>query len=762
MSNRRQQTTMSNPAEGSLIEGRVFSVILDSSHKFYKGEDSIGVIFYGDVSANISDEVKLRKLNRAKPYFSFMKQYPLKHEIVQIVKLSSDNPYTKLRGDRNKISHYYFPPTNTHNNSNHNATPTAEDIPTPRENSQEAALGIQQNTVTKTTTTQAGGLSGVRVLNEETSDPDENNIITVTLTLIDNQGNTSIGVGRSQDKGIAERKARSKAERGFAQTVSVTTEEIPSDLELKLGDDFEENPQRKKLQPFEGDTIIEGRHGQAIRMGSTSRDKDKNNWSDNDSVDESVLTISNGLPQTEADATIEDINKTDAVIVMTSNSNINNIEVASDNLQSLGVEYEEPSGEDIIIEDTPEPEVVEVKTQDPVLEEEFTESTGSIEEVIITETPSEEDTADSFFDLLDEAIEEGEIDKDDSYSFEDAGQEGGEDPEADPELDENKGDNGENGGGGDEDGIRVETRGDFKLEFKSGRTDNFNTEGHSSTDNYVNGVYWARVNEINISKKRNLMLWTRDLDNIWVGDGRYVGKGEFDKKPLKANPGSRNIKYLFIHWTGGRQNKSAAQACVYGHIQPDFHDSGKQRIDGSVKDGNGVVVYDIDGTTEVYRSQWQRNGWNAGGYHWGIEKDGRSFRFYEDYQTTNGVTGFNKKSININWIGGRNNNFSHMTLEQAKAIEGLVREYIRIYPDIKVAGHYQATRKKICPGFWVPAFVKGLGFPDKNIYWDSPYFDSDKKSGGPGKPTLLENAKTMLERLHYTWDPSFEFRDGAS
>ena len=539
---------------------------------------------------------------------------------------------------------------------------------------------------------------------------------------------------------------------------------------ITLGDYFVEKDDLKSIQPFEGDMILEGRFGNAIRLGS-STPQGKNNWSEGDNTGDPITIISNGQPQVSGDTVLEDVNNTDSIIVMTSNQNINNLEVASNNLQSLNTTFEPLSDDQVLIEDTPEPEIVEVEEPQPEVEEEFTETTDveTVEEpVIVTPTPTTPSPVSAFgdpiFDLLDEAVEEGTLIEDDSYSFEDAGQDGGEDPEADPELDENRGNNGENGGGGDDYDIRVETKGNFKLEFKTGRTNNIGK--HGNTDNYVNGVYWAKVNENNIRKspKRNLMLWTRNLDNIWVGNGRFLD--DFNKNPLVANPGKRNIKYLYIHWTGGNPNREAAEACLYGHIQPDL--KGGNRIDGAVEanvDGSskGIIVYDTDGATELYKSKYQRNGWNAGGYHWGIEKNGRCFRFYEDYQTTNGVTNsINKHSININWIGGQDENFSQMSLEQAKIIEKLVREYIRIYPDIQIRGHYQSSGNKICPGFWVPAFVKGLGFPDKNIYWDSPHYNSDKKSSKGKGPTLLENAKTMLERLHYTWDPSFEFRDGAA
>jgi hypothetical protein len=51
---------------------------------------------------------------------------------------------------------------------------------------------------------------------------------------------------------------------------------------LPLGYTFEENPEIKDLQPFEGDTIIQARFGQSIRFGSTvSVLSNENTWSKN-------------------------------------------------------------------------------------------------------------------------------------------------------------------------------------------------------------------------------------------------------------------------------------------------------------------------------------------------------------------------------------------------------------------------------------------------------------------------------------------------
>ena len=126
---------------------RVFSVILDSNHPKYSGEDSIGTIFYGKVSENIPKEIDLNSLNRAKPLFSFIKYVPLLNEVVLILKTTSRNVYSDVGGDGVFISNYYLPNINIWNNSQQNSLPQENNLKnTPNANSaEEASLGMEQN-----------------------------------------------------------------------------------------------------------------------------------------------------------------------------------------------------------------------------------------------------------------------------------------------------------------------------------------------------------------------------------------------------------------------------------------------------------------------------------------------------------------------------------------------------------------------------------------------------------------------------------------
>ena len=107
-------------------------------------------------------------------------------------------------------------------------------------------------------------------------------------------------------------------------------------LDIPLGETFVEKDFIKPLRPFEGDNILEGRFGNTIRLGSTSRPL--NPWSQNGENSDPIIIIRNGQFNDINDETfnpnIEDINNDDSSIYLTSNQNISNFEVASKNLQS--------------------------------------------------------------------------------------------------------------------------------------------------------------------------------------------------------------------------------------------------------------------------------------------------------------------------------------------------------------------------------------------------------------------------------------------
>lgn len=86
--------------------------------------------------------------------------------------------------------------------------------------------------------------------------------------------------------------------------------------DINLGQTFEEKPNIKPLQPYEGDIIYEGRWGQSIRFGSTVKNKN-NDWSSAGNNGDPILIIRNGqyndgkpvLNQDGIQPIVENINK---------------------------------------------------------------------------------------------------------------------------------------------------------------------------------------------------------------------------------------------------------------------------------------------------------------------------------------------------------------------------------------------------------------------------------------------------------------------
>jgi hypothetical protein len=96
---------------------------------------------------------------------------------------------------------------------------------------------------------------------------------------------------------------------------------------LPLGYTFQENQKVRNLQPFEGDTIVQGRFGQSIRFGSTVPVMKKDNtWSNSGKNGDPITIILNSQAEVK-DAfkfnnAVENINKDGSAIYMTSTQEI--------------------------------------------------------------------------------------------------------------------------------------------------------------------------------------------------------------------------------------------------------------------------------------------------------------------------------------------------------------------------------------------------------------------------------------------------------
>jgi hypothetical protein len=101
-------------------------------------------------------------------------------------------------------------------------------------------------------------------------------------------------------------------------------------------DTFIEKPNIHPLLSFAGDTILEGRHGQSIRLGATAKSKStyNNNWSDNGSNGDPIIILRNGQsPRASSEGWLpitEDIRNDLSSIYITSFQRLKDFKVASE------------------------------------------------------------------------------------------------------------------------------------------------------------------------------------------------------------------------------------------------------------------------------------------------------------------------------------------------------------------------------------------------------------------------------------------------
>jgi|TARA_R100000149_G_scaffold10049_1_gene3625 hypothetical protein len=179
--------------------------------------------------------------------------------------------------------------------------------------------------------------------------------------------------------------------------------------DIELGQYFNEQDRIKPLLPFEGDTIIEGRFGNSIRFGSTTK-QSINNWSfsDPEYIGSPITIIRNGQTRNVNNEswrhTTEDLNTDASSIYLTSDQSIANFKTAGiatlDELTISWPSFGQPEPDTITeieieetnIEDLSEDEVQEIVQGDEEITE-LTEETGDI--TIIEQLPETEEEENS-------------------------------------------------------------------------------------------------------------------------------------------------------------------------------------------------------------------------------------------------------------------------------------------------------------------------------------------------------------------------------
>lgn len=118
-------------------------------------------------------------------------------------------------------------------------------------------------------------------------------------------------------------------------------------------------------------------------------------------------------------------------------------------------------------------------------------------------------------------------------------------------------------------------------------------------------------------------------------------------------------------------------------------------------------------------------GWSRCGYNWIIELDGTIKMThpidlhdgFQPFEMSFGVAEYNQICINLNYLGGINNNNQPEDTRTQKQYNSMLSkcfEIIQLCPDIKIIGHNQ-LHNKACPCFWVPDFLREIQIPEKHV-----------------------------------------------
>lgn len=181
------------------------------------------------------------------------------------------------------------------------------------------------------------------------------------------------------------------------------------------------------------------------------------------------------------------------------------------------------------------------------------------------------------------------------------------------------------------------------------------------------------------------------------------------------------LKYLILHCTATPEGREIYPDQIHRWHTDPREDNGKFYYMGKVYDR----VEDLP--EEVQPPNRRGRGWKQIGYSDMILIQMGLFinlvRYNDDdivdpWEITNGATGINASSRHFVYAGGCDKNMQPKdtrTPEQLDTMTRYVRNFVKKYPDAKVAGHNQFA-KKACPSFDVPTWLRSIGIPEQNIY----------------------------------------------
>jgi N-acetylmuramoyl-L-alanine amidase len=192
-----------------------------------------------------------------------------------------------------------------------------------------------------------------------------------------------------------------------------------------------------------------------------------------------------------------------------------------------------------------------------------------------------------------------------------------------------------------------------------------------------------------------------------------------------------NLDFLVIHCSATPEGREVTKDDI-----EEWHMSPKDQKDGSVRYKgkrypsrddlpdekiNGKYIYNLHG-----------NGWDRYGYADLFHINGpleNLTPFNQDnkvdpWEMTWGAAGVNSRSRHICYAGGLREEViddhwepaDTRTPKQLYDMEVYVRYMLIRHPHIEVGGHNQFTKKKSCPSFDVPEWLRSINIDEKNIY----------------------------------------------
>lgn len=527
------------------------------------------------------------------------------------------------------------------------------------------------------------------------------------------------------------------------------------EYEIPLGDYFKEQLNIKPLLPYEGDMIFEGRFGNSIRLGGTSKsdkipEDAENNYSYGSGENGDPITIIRNGQAEELDdkgwiPTVEDINRDPSCIYLTSNQVIEEFIPSSLHWRSYRAIIAPPpekevaaliaSPVDFITEETPPPVEEEIvlddKDQDGLTNEEELKGPDNEPGTGDETDPELQDTdKDGIIDSEDDVIDVVDEEFTDEEELESAADIDG---QFEGLLDEFDTDEYTTYTNIDVSGTEY---GDSQMDYQFdnvGSNDVYNNSANSGDNNQNN-------NDVNTNTT------TTNNKNVPAEGG---GSGTVDPvKKLNSNKQkvkptgypctiySRSSSGGVYGGTGYQTlNKPVNAAEIVKQISGKSKPGGSDLAAFNGRDVRFLILHTTAGSVEDNHIDlaWlflRGKPWSRGGYHISIQSDGTAMFNVPFAKLSNGVGGnvtgkpgtvkgdtiTNSNSINISWIGGTKWNSKHkMTKSQALTYKKIVLAINKRYPKLKILGHNQITQKS-CPWWWTPTYCKELGIKEASVW----------------------------------------------